>query len=85
MARKKFKRWDGKRIKRLRWKVYGESQPVFARRINTPVETLRKWEQDVYECGGAVGCLFDRLREDAEAGAARPHPDDVPAALVAAC
>ena len=36
----------------------GLTQAAFAKRINTPVATLRDWEQGRFAPPGAVGCLL---------------------------
>ncbi|NOQ64783.1 MAG: helix-turn-helix domain-containing protein [Methyloprofundus sp.] len=49
-------------------KKTGLSQQVFAQYINTPVATLRDWEQGRFSPSGGVLCLFKILEN---------HPDMV--------
>lgn len=62
--------WTAEAIRSLR-RRYGESQPVFCRRLGVVVDTLRLWEQDRGEPNGSAIVLLDILDEDIRAGQKR--------------
>jgi DNA-binding transcriptional regulator YiaG len=65
--------WTGPRLKKLRAR-YAESQRVFAARIGVATDTYQGWEQGDGVPSLPTQRLLDRLKEDAEGGNIRPHP-----------
>jgi DNA-binding transcriptional regulator YiaG len=85
MERRKV--WTGARIRRLRKRIGDKTQSRFARRLGCSIFLLRYYEQEKMpgkRPRGVLARLLDLLEWCLDSGIELPHPDDEPAALVAA-
>lgn len=82
MAKKRKRAWTPGQFKKLRARMYGESQARFARRLNVSTKAVSSYEQGVRPIRGPLVRLLDMLEAAAEAGSPLPHPDDEALALV---
>lgn len=60
---KPVKKFSAQEIKQIRAKL-NFSQPVFAAFLGVNVDTLRRWEQDLVQVGGANSRLLELISQD---------------------